>query len=182
MTNDYKIILPLMIASIISTLVVRRISKDSIYSLKLSRKGIDIHTIHKKDLMEKVRVGDAMFRRVITVNESTQVKDAGMLIKKTTHRGFPVLDNEGRLKGIITHQDINKAMSKGMGDSTVMEFMSRNILWCYPDETLKDALEKMGERNIGRLPVVDPKDHSLLIGLVTRKGIITAYNEVLRKE
>jgi CIC family chloride channel protein len=181
MTGDYKIILPLMITCVISTLVVKKISKDSIYTLKLRRRGIDILKIKKKDLMEMIRVSEAMFRRVITVLDKDTVRNAGLMIKKTTHRGFPVLDVDGSLCGMVTQQDINKALNSGKGDIPVQEVMTRDLILCYPDETLKSALEKLGERNIGRIPVVEREDNTHLVGLITRKGIITAYNKELHK-
>ena len=81
MTGDYKIILPLMVACVISTLVLKWISKESIYTMKLSRRGIDILKIKNEDLLEKIRVSEVMFRKVITVNESATVSEAGLLSK-----------------------------------------------------------------------------------------------------
>ena len=182
MTGDYKIILPLMIACVISTLVVRRLSKDSIYTLKLSRRGIDISNIKKQDLMDRILVSDAMFKKVITVSESSPVRSAGLMIKATTHRGFPVLDKEGSLVGIVTHEDINQAMDNGKGDIPVKEIMTKDLIYCYPNDSLKLAFEKLGESDIGRIPVVEHNDHHHLIGLITRKGIIEAYNYELKNE
>jgi chloride channel protein, CIC family len=182
MTGDYKILLPLMITCVISTLVVKKFSRDSIYTLKLSRRGINILKTGKNDLMDKIPVSEAMFRKIITVNETTQVKDAGLMIKNTTHRGFPVLDQAGRLTGIITYSDINQALNSKRGDVPVSEIMTRDLVCCYPEETLKIALEKLGERNIGRIPVVEQNDLSHLLGLITRKNIIDAYNKELLKE
>lgn len=182
MTGDYKIILPLMVACVISTLVLKWISRDSIYTMKLRRRGIDILKIKNEDLMEKITVSEVMFRNVITVADTTSIREAGLLIKSTTHRGFPVLDNLGRLKGIITHQDINSALNTGYGDKHVAEIMTTDLVCCFPEETLKSALEKLGERNIGRLPVVEHDNPEHLIGLITRKGIISAYNLRLHKK
>ena len=182
MTGDYKIILPLMIACVISTLVVRRLSKDSIYTLKLRRRGIDILSTKKQDVMDRILVSDAMFKKVITVSENSPVRSAGLMIKATTHRGFPVLDNEGSLVGIVTHEDINQAMDTGKGDIPVKEIMTKDLIYCYPNDSLKIAFEKLGERDVGRIPVVEDNDHHHLIGLITRKGIIEAYNYELKKE
>ena len=179
MTGDYKIILPLMVACVISTLVLKWISKDSIYTLKLRRRGIDILKLKNEDLLEKIKVSEAMFRKVITVNESTTVSDAESLLKSTSHRGFPVLDSNGRLKGMITHQDIYDALKNGRGDIAVAEIMSYNLVVCFPGETLKNALEKLGEHDIGRIPVIENNDTGKLIGLITRKNIVSAYNKFL---
>ncbi len=176
MTGDYKIMLPLMIACVISTLLVKWMSNDSIYTLKLSRRGIDIFNVKKEDLLEKLKVSEAMYKKVITVNESATVTDAEFLIKSTSHRGFPVLDSNGLLCGMITNYDIYSAIESGRGNMPVSDIMTRNLVICYPDETLKDALEKLGKHEIGRIPVVKRNEPGSLIGLITRKNIIYTYN------
>jgi CIC family chloride channel protein len=182
MTGDYKILLPLMITCVISTLVVKRFSRESIYTLKLRRRGIDILNIKKHDLLDKILVSKAMFKTITTVNETTTVREAVLKIKSTTHRGFPVLDTGGKLTGIITYNDINKALNTGKGDDLVGNFMTRDMILCYPEDTLKTALEKLGARNIGHLPVVEKSDNTRLLGLITRKSIIAALNQELKKE
>jgi len=74
MTGDYKILIPLMIACVIATIMVRKLSKESIYTLKLMRKGVDIDANQQQDLMEEILVTDAMFKRVISVKESAKLK------------------------------------------------------------------------------------------------------------
>jgi len=182
MTSDYKIILPLLISCVISTLVLKGISKDSIYTLKLRRRGIDILKINREDMTEKILVSEVMFRKVHTVTDSTTVRNAGLMIKSTTHRGFPVLSSEGRLVGIVTQQDINKALNSGKAEILVSEIMTKDLICCYSDETLKEALLKFGEKDIGRIPVVDRENPDQMIGLITRKGVITAFNQEFNKD
>jgi CIC family chloride channel protein len=182
MTGDYKIILPLMITCIISTIVVRRLSKESIYTLKLKRRGIDIQKPKDLDFMEMITVSDANVKRVITIDETATVSDVEMMIKISDHRGFPVIDLNGNLVGMITRKDTNKAVANGKDEIPVEEIMTRDIIYCYPDESLRIALEKFAERNVGRIPVVERGKHSHLIGLITRKSIIEAYNQAIEKK
>ena len=179
MTGNYKILLPLMISCVISVLLVRWMTKYSIYSLKLMRKGIDIDQYRVVDYMESITVAEAMIFNVITVLQSDTVKDVGLKIKSTNHRGFPVLDGHEKLLGIVTRKDINNALSKGESESEVRNVMSSDIILCFPDESIKTALHKMAVRNIGRMPVVhrDNKEH--IIGLITRKSLMNAYNQAL---
>jgi CIC family chloride channel protein len=177
MSGNYKIILPLMITCIISTAVVRRFSRDSIYTLKLRRRGIDILSIKDLDLMETIRVSEAMVKDVMTIDENTSVSNEDLMV----HRGFPVLDSNGELAGMVTRPDINKALAKGETETPIKVIMTRDIIICYPDENLREALEKLAERDIGRIPVVERGNHSHLIGLITRENIIAAYNQALKK-
>jgi CIC family chloride channel protein len=179
MTGNYKILPPLMITCVISVILVRWMTKYSIYTLKLYRKGIDIEQFRVIDYMGSITVSEAMISDVIYVVQSDTVKDVGLKIKSTNHRGFPVLDGEGKLVGIVTRKDINRALAEGESVSEVRNVMTRNIIVCYPDESLKTALHKMAERNIGRMPVVNRDDQKHIIGLISRKSLMKAYNQAL---
>ncbi|MDP7554716.1 MAG: chloride channel protein, partial [Nitrospinota bacterium] len=74
LTNDYKIILPIMASCIIATSVVRYLSKDSIYTLKLRRRGINIQQGREVSIMGSIKVGDVMDRKVETILETTPFK------------------------------------------------------------------------------------------------------------
>jgi len=182
MTGNYKIIPPLMITCVISAILVRWRLKYSIYTLKLVRKGIDIEKYRQVDLMETISVSDAMITDMITVLQSDTVKKVGLMIKSTNHRGFPVLDVNGKLVGMITRKDINRALGKGDDKSEIIKVMTTNIIVCYPYESLKVALHKMAEKNIGRIPVVERDNTDHIIGLITRKSLISTYNQVLESK
>jgi CIC family chloride channel protein len=179
MTGNYKILPPLMITCVISVVLVRWLTKYSIYTLKLKRKGIDVEKYGVGDFMETITVSEAMISNVITVTQSSTVKNVGLKIKSTNHRGFPVLDEYGKLVGVVTRQDINRALRKGDAEVEVKNIMSKDITLCFPDESLKAALHKMAERNIGRIPVVNRDNKERIIGLLTRKSLINAYNQAL---
>jgi CIC family chloride channel protein len=180
LTNDYKIILPLMAAVIVSFLILRILSPESIYTLKLVRRGVNIKNLRRQDILETILVSEAMSVNVIEVKQDQIIREVGLMIKKTRHRGFPVIDNEGRLQGIVTHKDINRALAMDMGDHKVSEIMSTDLVCCSPNENLRYALEKLGSRNIGRAPVTDPKNPNFILGIITRKNIISAIHNYLK--
>ncbi len=181
LTGDYKIILPLMAAVIIAYLVIHRLSPESIYTLKLARRGHSIKNRQRTDLLEYILVEEAMSRKVISVRDDQLVEEAGLMIKETRHRGFPVVDSNNRLCGIITHKDINKAMAKGLGKHPINEIMTKDVITCTPDENLRHALEKLGTRNIGRSPVTDPGNPGTIVGIITRKNIISAIHDYMKE-
>jgi len=179
MTGNYKILPPLMITCVISAILVRWMTKNSIYTLKLIRQGIDINKYREVDLMDTITVSEAMIFNIITVFQSETVKEVGLMIKSTGHRGFPVLNSNGKLVGIVTREDINRALSIGNAGSEVKRIMTKDITVCFPKESLKIALQKMAERNVGRIPVVNRDNQENIIGLITRKSLINAYNQAL---
>jgi CIC family chloride channel protein len=179
MTGNYKILPPLMITCVISAILVRWKTKHSIYTLKVVRKGIDINQYREVDLMDILTVSEAMISNIITVLQSQKVKEVGLMIKSTGHRGFPVIDSDGKLVGIVTREDVNKALRQGDADAEISKVMTRDITICFPNETLTKALHKMAVINVGRIPVVERDDKEHIVGLITRKSIINAYNQAL---
>jgi len=181
LTGDYKIILPLMAAVIMAYLAIRGLSSESIYTLKLVRRGHRIQSRKHSDILEHIIVDEAMSRNVTTVDQEQLVEEAGLMIKNTGHRGFPVVDQNNKLCGIITRKDINKALAEGLGKHPIIEVMSKDVITCKPDENLRQVLETLGTRNIGRSPVVDPKYPGTIVGIITRKNIISAIHDVIGK-
>jgi CIC family chloride channel protein len=133
-------------------------------------------------LLENLKVSDAMVETVICVSVDTPVRKAGLKIKETKHRGFPVLDKDRKLFGIVTYKDINWALRNGKAEIPVKEICTKEIEVCYPDESLRETLEKLGEKNIGRLPVVKRDDKKEILGLLTRKSIVEAYHIFVKEK
>ncbi len=84
-----------------------------------------------------------------------------------------ILDKDGKLAGIITRGDVLRAVSEDPA-MTVLQAGTRNPIVTYPDESLHEASAKMLRNNIGRLPVVDRKDHSRAVGYLGRPGVMAA--------
>lgn len=181
MTGNYKILPPLMITCVITAILVRWLARYSIYTLKLVRRGILVEDYDVENFMETITVSEAQTKETVSVSQSDTVRDVGLMIKATNHRGFPVLDGNDKLVGMVTRKDINRALDKGGAGVEVKQYMSKDLIVCYPDESLKTALRKLAEKNIGRIPVVGREDRSKLIGLITRKNIISTYNQFLKR-
>jgi len=177
MTNNYKLILPLMLAVGLSTIIYNYFSKSNIYTLKLLRRGVDIDKLVLPDIFSTLTVEKAMTTEVISVYPTTSIREVLKLIGKTKHKGFPVLSEAGDLVGMITSTDIDCALDNGKRKSELIAtIFTKDISFCYLDENLNTALKKLGQKNIGRMPVVDANNEKLLLGLISRKNIIKAYN------
>lgn len=184
MTGDYRIILPLMMTTAISTLLARHLLRqESIYTLKLSRRGIRLERGRDIDVMQGVLVGEVMTRDVDTVPTTMTLPELAEEFQRTAHHGFPVLDEEGNLYGVVTLQDLRNVLTRPSADAlTVADIATRSILTAYPDEPMWAALKRLSTRDVGRLPVVDRHNPRRLLGLVRRSDIIRAYNiAILRK-
>ncbi len=176
MTDDYRIILPLMLATVISTILAEHLSRESIYTLKLLRRGVRLEQGRDIDVMQGVLVGEAMTTQVDTVSADMPLEDLRLAFAETHHHGFPVLDEHGELLGIVTLQDLARAAERGeLQGRMVRDIATRSVLTVYPDEPMWVALKRLGTRDVGRLPVVDRRYPRRLLGLIRRSDIVRAY-------
>ncbi len=182
MSNDYRLILPLMFATVISTFIAQILMPESIYTLKLARRGIVLRQGREVDVMESVTVAEAMDPHPETVPEDMPITLLGRAFEEAHVHGFPVVDAQGRLVGIVSLSDYQRALRQPDGEKKrVRDIMTREVVVAYPDETLWQVMRKMGLRDVSRLPVVDRDDPQRLLGIIRRRDIISAYNVALAR-
>lgn len=175
MTDNYYIIVPLMSATVMGTFISQRISKDSIYTVKLTQRGIRINDAPEVNLMDAVTVGSAMDSEVDGVPPGMSITELISKMKDTHRSGFVVLDEDHNLLGIVTAKDIENAVLKNDGEQlTVGHICTRNVAVCRPEQTLSSALSQFGKQSYGRLPVIDPLHPSKVIGVLKRQDVINA--------
>jgi chloride channel protein, CIC family len=181
MTNDYRIILPLMFSVVVSILVSQLIQRDSIYTHGMARKGIRLDRGRDVEVLQAITVAEVMHTDLLTLKETQPLKEASDLLMKTRHHGLPVVDDSGKLTGILTVQDIDRAQTNGKGSLLVGQACSHELFVTYPDEPIGTALRLMSQRDLGRLPVVAREDTHRLIGMLSRSDVIRAYDIALTR-
>lgn len=186
MTNDYQLILPLMAAVIASMIVAERLHPESIYTLKLSRRGIRLKRGRDVDVMEAVTVEEVMTRLPDTVAINYPLKSLEELFIMTGHHGFPVVDEDGNLVGIVSLTDYRRTLNMDQAElesMIVADIATFDPITVYPDEPVGVALHRMAPRDLSRLPVVSRENPKILLGIVRRPDIVRAYElGVVRRE
>ncbi|GAB4435082.1 MAG: hypothetical protein Kow0031_16840 [Anaerolineae bacterium] len=184
MSGDYRLILPLMFATVISTIVSERLRKDNIYTLKLVRRGIQLQSGRDVDVMQGVTVAEVMRTNVDTVAPDLNLGELIDVLSRTHHHGLVVLDRDGGLWGIVTVSDVDRALADGVSRRTTVAQVGtprEHLLVAYPDESIDTALARMAPRGLGHLPVVARDNPTHLLGLIRRPDIIRAYNLALSR-
>jgi CIC family chloride channel protein len=183
MTQAYQMILPLLFACVIADMVASMGSPETIYTRKLLRRGIKIVQDLEPNIMQLFSVKDVMvaLEDVITLHPDDALHKVVAVIRRTGHNGFPVLDDEGRLVGVVTHEDTRNAHNQGDLFVTVTELMTTDMITVTPYQTGETALRRMGDRRISHLPVVDPYDDSKLMGWVSKGDLVFAYEDYHRR-
>ena len=184
MTGDYKIILPLMIACIVSSLASGQLLTDSIYTLKLARRGVNIRAGKEVNVLKSIPVAHVMNPQVETIPENITLGGLAEKIAKSKYKSFPVVDRDGRLTGIVTHYDYRDVVfDENLKDLVVVkELATPKVVSVTIDENLYEAMEKITSKDFSLLPVVSTHDPRQLMGVLTRRDMISAYNRAITKK
>ncbi|HSH02861.1 MAG TPA: chloride channel protein [Anaerolineae bacterium] len=185
LTGDYQIILPLMLTVVVATIVAQHmLAGESIYTLKLSRRGVRLERGRDADILQSVLVEEVMTSDITTTSINTPLSELAHYFTHSHHHGLIVLDNAGQLWGIVTLTDIENALANNLPLTTRTATIATTwpyLIVTYPDETMGDALARMGSRGLGRLPVVSRQNPYHLLGIIWREGITNAYNLALTR-
>jgi len=184
MTGNYKIILPLMLSCIVATIFAGQLMKESIYTLKLIRRGIDIREGKEVNVLKSMFVKDVMNRGVETITVGSALAEMTDKISKSKFNSFPVLDAENKLAGILSFNDYSQALfDEDLKDLVVAkDLMSENVVTVLADDDLYTALGKISRKDFSTMPVVSPDDPAELVGIVTRRDMIGAYEKAVLKK
>ncbi|MFW6174377.1 MAG: chloride channel protein, partial [Chloroflexota bacterium] len=178
MTRDYEIILPLMAAVVVSMLLARALRTDSVYTLKMRREGVIRPDEEESAVLREVTVEEAMTRDYPVVYPGTSVGELAEMFSETGHHGFPVVTPQGRLIAMVTVSDLSKIRTSQYAHFAVRDIATREVMFAYPDETVHDALARLGGPDLGRIPVVSREDGEL-IGVLRRHDIVRVYTRTI---
>lgn len=188
-TRDYNSVLPLMLVSVIADgIAMLLMPHSSIMTEKLARRGLRVHQDYETDVLSQARVADTMEKQLPAVAADTRVGTLTARIAQhdpavARHEALLILDNAGKLCGIVTRGDLLRALEQdSSGTMTVQEAGTTQLVVTYPDELISEAAAKMLRYDIGRLPVVDRADPREAVGYLGRSGVMAARLRRLHDE
>ncbi len=183
MTRDYRIILPIMFASVVGTLIARALKHDSIDTETLTRDGINLHAGREVSVLRSIQVRDVMSREVTKIPEHMPFDVILEVATKSTILYFPVVDGDGRLVGILSFQDLKESLFEEDLKKFIVarDLAYTNVMTVTPDDNLDTVMAQFGFKDIEVFPVVDPTDPQKLLGMISRRDVVTAYNQAILK-
>ncbi len=189
LTRDFNLFPALMIGSVAALAVTVLLMRRSILTEKLARRGHHITREYSIDPLELARVRDVMDKQELPVIPAAmKLSDLAQRLARgdsalNRRQGILLVDEQERLVGIITRGDIVRGLNNNhLNNMTAGEAGSTDLIVAYPDEPLHDALTKMLQEDVGRLPVVDPKEPSRAIGYLGRAAILSARMRLHEEE
>jgi chloride channel protein, CIC family len=184
MTGGYALIVPLMIVSTTSYLML---GKTSLYEKQVaSRKDSPAHVgDFVIDILEHILVKDAISQNqeVETIPERMGFEAVIQRVLKSNQSNFPVVDGNGHLRGILSLTDIRRVMLEKELHQLVIakDIVTIDVLTVTPDDTLNTALRKMAMAEIRELPVVSKEDPRRVLAMLSRKDLIRIYHDKIEK-
>ncbi len=187
MTHNFNSVLPLMIVGVVASGVAYVLYRNSVVTEKLVRRGFLIPQDYEADIFKRVPVSDVMDTYVPTIRGDMTVRELSEKILRgdgdvNRHKGVPIVDSENHLIGIITHEDVRKAMQAGKQDQTVAEAGSKDLVLAFQSEPLYEAVVRMLHHDVGRLPVVNRDDIHKVVGYLGRSQVISARLKKLAED
>jgi CBS domain-containing protein len=176
-------LLPLLGGCAAAYLVSALTMRNTIMTEKIARRGVRVPTEYAADYLEQVLVRDACSRDVVSLRTSQELGEVRHLIgsgrAEYQHQGFPVIDDAGHVRGVITRRtllDPSEPNLRHIGDMLV-----RAPVMVHEHHSLREAADHMVAENIGRLIVVGVDAPHALVGILTRGDLLAAHGQRLKE-
>jgi len=181
MTSNYRIILPLMFACTIGLVVSARLSKESIYTLKLVRRGVNIYAGKELNVLKRLTVAQVMVPEIELVSPSATLSELITRVMASSHYHFFVVGTDNRICGHIalaTLRPILKDYETVRDVVIASDLMDHNVTVVKAEESLDMVMQLFGKSDLSEIPV---GNKGQLVGTIRRSDVIEAYNREIFK-
>jgi chloride channel protein, CIC family len=175
LTHNYGLLLPVLAGSVVAHAFTVLFQKRSILTERISRRGYHLSREYGVDPLETVRVAETMRTRTVVLPAGMSAEDARAWLEhgrdKNSQRGqrlYPVVDEAGRLTGVMTRSDLAALAKSGAPRQPVSP---AEPVVAYPDEMLRAAAERMATRHVYVLPVVE-RGTGKVVGLLNAENVL----------
>ncbi len=176
MTRDYNLMIPLMTAVVASTVLANFLDPLSIYTRRLYMQGIHLdEESSATNVMASLRVADAMGPVTVTLTPDASLDEIIRSFSGDRDAVALVLDEDGRVRGVVTNTDVNEALVAGRTETVAMDLATTEVRTIFSDQSLHDALAAFAGRSFTALPVVDRDQPRVPRGILRRADITNAY-------
>ncbi|HKC78298.1 MAG TPA: chloride channel protein, partial [Gaiellaceae bacterium] len=176
LTGEYRVILPLMFAIVLAAGISNLLSRDTIYTLKLRRRGIDLQHGRGVNLMALLTVREAMQELPPALEQTTPLNEVIDRLSAGHMDGLPVADETGAYRGTVTSQHVEQAMRSDAVETQAGTLAVESSV-LSPSQSLESALSALLREHSG-LPVVE-RETGRFVGWLTHLDVLHTYNRRL---
>ncbi|MDH4147394.1 MAG: chloride channel protein [Acidimicrobiia bacterium] len=181
LTNDLRIIVPLMLACVVSVFVYTSLTPDSIYMVKLRRKGISLEQDKVRQVLEGVPLRSAVEANYAEVRDNATIAATHEVASATERDPIFVITADRVLRGVVRSSALVEAVRRDRArDRPVLSLLEVDMPVGEPADSLEDGFRKLAMSDFELMGVVDG-DHRLA-GVVSFETITTAYNQAFNSQ
>jgi CBS domain-containing protein len=177
-------LLPLLSGSSAAYMVSSLLMRNTLMTEKIARRGVFVPSEYTADFLSQILVRDVASRKVVSLPEHLTLAEVRSRIAEgrpgSGYQGFPVLNDHGQLTGVVTRRDLLDPAR--MPADLVGALTIKNHAVIFDDNTLSEANELMVREGVGRLPVVDHDQQRKVIGIISRRDIMSASHRRIEQE
>lgn len=187
LTGGYEVILPLMLSSIVAVMLGGRLLSESIYTIKLKARGVDLKAGTDHNVLGGIHVREVMRLETKTVSAAARVRDLlEQLSGSPQHASWFVVDGDGRLQGVVGYPEIRQVLFDVETLASVLrveDIANADHAPITPRDQLDFVIREFSRMNTDELPVTEPGDPTRIVGSVHRLDVVDAYHaEILKRD
>ncbi|HET6218782.1 MAG TPA: chloride channel protein [Acidobacteriaceae bacterium] len=175
LTQDYQVLVPLMIANMISFLISTRYQPIPLYRALLDQDHVHLPKVGFREPAGTWRARDIMTREFVLLSPVISVEDAARMATENEAGSFLVGDN-GLYSGLVTRDQIEQALQSGLATTPISTLVIKDHAHVHPDQPLELVLERLG-KNPGILPVVSRGEVRHVEGVITPQTMIQYFQK-----
>jgi len=176
-------LLPLLGGCTASFLLSCLMMRNTIMTEKIVRRGVRVPGEYTADFLDQINAGDCASKPVVTLGADDLLEAVRAFIashaRESKHQGFPVVDREGNLTGVVTRRDLLDP--ERSGTARVRDLIHRPLAVVFEDTSLREVADHMLQEEVGRLPVVSREAPRKPVGILTRSDLIAAHRRRLEE-
>jgi chloride channel protein, CIC family len=184
LTHDINVLLPLLVAAMLAHATTVLLLRRSILTEKVARRGFHLSREYATDPLEILFVREVMRTKLVALPAGATLADLrDTLIREPAQRGqhlYPVVDEDGRLKGVITRKQLRELTSSPSSSFSLGDVL-RDPVVARPNEPLRVVVLRMAETGFTRLPVIEGAGGEL-VGMVSLHDLLMARVRNLSEE
>jgi len=185
LTNDYQIILPLMLVCIVGTIISSKLTRESVYTLRLFSRDVTVQKSSQINLLKSMYVRDNYSKDFETIPDKASFNEVVNVMVNKSDFYFFVVKEKSDLVGVISLANMRTFLFEGEDLQSVViawDMANQNFQKVTLGDSCHEALEKMKMDRAECLPVVDLIDSTQIIGQIRRKDILDAYQQEIETQ
>lgn len=180
-TGGYELMIPLMIVAALSTAVSRYLHSQSLDEAKLRQMDLTVSFNKDSHLLSDISLGELIETNFMTVQPQTSLRSLTEVVAKSSRNIFPVIDDDGKLVGIISLENIREIMFNTTLYDTVKadQLMQKPLVIADVQDDMSSIMEKFDKSGVWNIPIVENGNY---LGFISKSRIFSNYRDRLKSE